>query len=391
MTDQARQVREHLTDAHALCDALGLLSGRRGRDWMRQSRGVMILCPWHDERSPSCSVVRAEDGTIAARCHGCGATGDALSLVAAALHLEIARDFPEVLREAAHIAGIHLDDVSDGWRPRTPPPRPPPPPEVEPLDDETFAELARVLLEGCSLLAPEGRDVADYLIGRRLGRLALAEGWGALPGGVAELEALRARIVSAVGDDAWIRSGLAIRSERRRGAWVWATHRLVIPWRDPDGRVQTIQRRCIGTPPEGAGKYLFPSGRPARWPYGVDRITPGGDVERLAYVEGAVDVLALRALCPSQGLDADVIGLPGVQSWRGARSSAWAELARGRIAVLALDLDPRAKAAENVEAMRQAMFADLGAAGAVRIDRWDPPEGSKDWADAWESARKVAA
>lgn len=388
--DTARLVRQHLDDARALCDRLGLLAGRFGRDWQRQSRGVMVLCPWHDERTPSCSVVRGSDGTVAVRCHGCGATGDALSLVAAALNLDDVRDFPEVLREAAHLAGIHLDDGPDGWKPRAPPPRPPPPPDIEPLDDATFGELARVVLDGCSLLAPEGRDVARYLNDRRLGRLALDDGWGALPGGVPELEALRGRCVAAVGEDAWIRSGLAVRSGRRRGAWVWSTHRLVIPWRGPDGRVHSLQRRCLGPAPEGVGKYIFPSGRAPRWPYGAEAVAAGGDVGTVAFVEGATDVLALRAICRQHGVAVDVLGLPGAQSWKGPRGAAWAAMARGRVAVLALDVDEKAKAREHVAAACDAMVRDLGAAGALRIDRWEP-QGSKDWSGQWQAMRKAAA
>ena len=55
----------------------------------------LVLCPWHSERTPSCSVKLASDGTIAAHCFGCGAGGDVLSLVAAARGLDARRDFGE--------------------------------------------------------------------------------------------------------------------------------------------------------------------------------------------------------------------------------------------------------------------------------------------------------
>ena len=84
-----------LDDARGLCDALGLLEGKRGKDWHPQAGGAIVLCPWHDERSPSCSVSRGRDGTVRVKCFGCGATGDALTLVAARHRLDLAGDFVE--------------------------------------------------------------------------------------------------------------------------------------------------------------------------------------------------------------------------------------------------------------------------------------------------------
>lgn len=383
-----RLVRSRLDDARDLCDRLGLLSGRYGHAWQRQTRGVMVLCPWHDERSPSCSVIRGKDRTVQVCCHGCGATGDAIDLVAAVygIDTESPTGFREALREAAHLAGVPFDD-GDDWQPRAaPPPRPPPPPDIEPLDDVRFDMLARIVLDGCALTELPGRDVARYLNDRRLGRLALADGWGALPGAVADLERLRARCIEAVGLDAWMRSGLAVRSGRRAGAWVWSTHRLLIPWRGPDGAIHSLQRRCLGTPPEGVGKYIFPSGRAPRWPFGVDRL---GNEPFLAIVEGATDTLALRAICQRDGVPADVIGLPGAQSWKGTKGAAWSTLARGRFAAVALDVDEKAKAREHVAQAVAAITRDLGAAGALRIDAW-APTGAKDWSEQWAAARTKA-
>lgn len=115
-----RDLRFSLSDPLHLCNELGLLSGK----FMRQAGGVIVRCPWHDEKSASCSVRVAKDGTIAAKCHGCGIGGDALSLIAAVHKLDIKADFRAVLEEAARLAGRTLDDP-------TPPPisRPPPPPE----------------------------------------------------------------------------------------------------------------------------------------------------------------------------------------------------------------------------------------------------------------------
>jgi hypothetical protein len=69
-----------------------------------QVRGLLILCLWPRERSPSCSVRTAPDGTIGVRCFGCGVTGDVFHLVAVAHALDVQRDLPEVLDLATELA-----------------------------------------------------------------------------------------------------------------------------------------------------------------------------------------------------------------------------------------------------------------------------------------------
>ena len=64
MSDDTAHIRAALDDARGLAEALGLLDGRRGRDWQSQPGGVLVLCPWHDERSPSCSITLGPDGTV---------------------------------------------------------------------------------------------------------------------------------------------------------------------------------------------------------------------------------------------------------------------------------------------------------------------------------------
>ncbi len=105
--DVVRELRRRLDDPARVVHALGLEKGAR-----RQPRGVTVLCPWHDERTPSCSVRVADDGTIACRCHGCGATADVLGLVAAVHGLDPRREFRRVLETAAAIAGVTLARAS---------------------------------------------------------------------------------------------------------------------------------------------------------------------------------------------------------------------------------------------------------------------------------------
>ena len=87
-------------------------------------------------------------------------------------------------------------------------------------------------------------------------------------------------------------------------------------------------------------------------------------------VEGAVDVLARRALDRRQGLERVVLGVPGVEGWR----AEWAEFAKGREAVIATDADAAG------DAVVARWSADLFEAGATDVSRVRPTVG-KDWAD----------
>lgn len=380
LTDDVREVRYALGDAWKLCDALGLLDGPRS--YQRQARGLLVRCPWHDERTPSCSVYRGDDGTIAVRCHGCGASGDALSLVAIVSGLDARRDFREVLEEGARIAGIRLAslDGSSSSAPRpVRAPRPPAPRDdgPAPLGDDAFAELADALLELCPVAGEP--DVHAYLEGRGIAGWAMQ--WGALPGDRARLGEVRDLLVERVGRDAWLRSGLAHTTDTTRGTskagdWMFAEHRLVIPWRAPgvSGEVQTFQRRPIRATRDGEPKYVATTGRPIRHPYGCeDALEELGDGVELAIVEGAIDTLAMRELVRRHRRPRAVVGIPGVEHWA-KHLATLGELARGRVVVIALDAD--AAGERHVAELAKALLGK----GAARIDRVRPTTG-KDWAD----------
>ena len=357
---EAAEVRRGLTDAWHLIEALGLGNGARP-----QAGGAWICCPVHDDQHPSCSVTMGPDHTLRWRCFGCGATGDALTLLAAARRLDLERDFQQVLEEGAELAGLA---PAGPERAPAPPRRPVPPPAPPP--DDGFDQLARVLLELCPVA--HQADVARYRGGRGL----LAEGrarWGALPAGSAAPGELRAALLERCGAAAWERSGLA--SPRRSEAFAWPEHRLVIPWRAPgvDGAVLTLQRRLVRPARPGErNKYVFPRGRLPVYPAGVeDAAELLGEGVEVAYVEGAVDTVALGILARRWGRERVVLGLPGVSSWR----SAWAELARGAVALVALDPD------DAGEAQVPRIAGDLLAAGALRVLRSRPPQGAADWGD----------
>lgn len=365
-------IRQRLADPSRVCALLGLVATKR------QPGGVWVLCPAHKERTPSCSITRGPDGTLRVRCFGCDLAGDVLHLVAAVRGLSTDRDFGAVVREAGELAGV--EDAS--------PPMPAAPAEPEPhrvsvlAFDALLAPLATLgRLDGGSALV---EAVCAYLAARGLLEEARLDGWWGVPPQWAQpdLVAMMGAITcemhhGEIGPEHALRWTLAdIRTcglFGRRG-FVHEGHRLAIPWRDERGRVQTLQRRRLGP---GRPPYVFPSGRRPAQPYGIDRLR----AERpLVIVEGAIDVLARRALDRAQGLDRDVIGIPGVSSW--VRD--WAQLGAGREVFLGLDAD-----AAGDKAAQRIASALWGVDGVLAVRRLRP-EGVSDWADLLLHRRRAA-
>lgn len=228
----AQALRHELVDVYGLVTCLGLVDGYRP---VKQAGGVIIRCPWHEERTPSCSIRVGRDGTIAARCHGCGATGDALSLVAVARGLDLRRDFGEVLQAGAEIAG--RSDLADGAvHHGAPSPRPRPAPErTYPPTRDVLAVLAACVpvandAEASAMLAARGIDpefVDDAELVRVLPRGASLPRWASFRG------------------VPWTRTG----------------HRLVLPMFDADGAIRSVRAWRIGA--SETPKRLPPAGHRA--------------------------------------------------------------------------------------------------------------------------------
>jgi hypothetical protein len=211
--DVPRELRTDLRDPCRVAEALGLEPSREERNKWR--------CPAHGGRSLSLRV--GQDGTLQAKCFGCGLSGDVLTLIAAADGYRLPADFRPVLRRAAELAGRRdlLDTLerSDMLLP-PPPPRPerpasPPTASTYPPGDELGAVLdalrpvadddeARAMLEGRSL------DVA------RIDDLRLA---GVLP--------LDAQLPT------WART--------KDGPWTKTGHRLIVPVVDASGDIRSVR------------------------------------------------------------------------------------------------------------------------------------------------------
>jgi hypothetical protein len=227
--DDVAAVREQLTDARALCAALGLVAGYKPG---RVPRGLLIRCPVHNEQTPSCSVTAGPDGTIRVRCFGCDFTGDVLHLIAAAHNLDVRADFPAVLGEAARLAGVDL-----GREQRTNDTRPasyqaPTYPESDDVE-ALWSSAVAVGLDG---------EARTYLEGR------------AIDAGAVELYDL-ARVLPAGG---WAPSWA-----RCRGRSWSSSHRLILPVVDHTGAVRSLRawRLPSDEAPEDAPKRTAPAGK----------------------------------------------------------------------------------------------------------------------------------
>lgn len=381
----------------------------------------MVRCPVHGERTdPSLSLRTGRDGTLGAVCHGCGWTGDALSLIAALDGLDVRRDFRRVLERAADLAGGFVRaTVKESLQVR---------PETPRLPEDVAAELFKRICERGRLRARGA--VEAYLERRGLLAAARYDGWATLPSlnemldvarGMCEESGPRvaglydsrrkpavpprghedgpqseASSVRAIGDQGLgalafggpekmlVAARLARRDREGRLRMVWGRHCLVIPWRWPGGRIQSLQRRIIDKPRVWRGqeepRYVLPWA--PRWPYGVERLGGdngtdcvvhaisngaaegcsrecrcGGDVQKrgpqgvcehgggkgrgrngdatprvVVFVEGAVDALAMRLLRPGRCVP---LGLPGTGAWE----SSWARLVGQRKAYFGTDGD----------------------------------------------------
>jgi hypothetical protein len=246
------------------------------------------------------------DQTIAVRCHACGATGDALSLVAAAHGLEPRRDFVEVCTIAAELAGRwDLVDELTGKTERRPAPAPKPRPEPLPERDYPPIDEVHALLRHP---AWDDADACAYLCSRAIDPERL------------ELASVGVRFAGVdVGAVAYAldRTASLPRWARYQGRpWTETGHRLLVPMVDAAGELRSV--RAIRVVHADTPKRLPPSGHRAsglvmasELAVGLLRGTwrPAPDAGHLAVrvVEGEPDYLS--ALCVATMLPTAVIGV----------------------------------------------------------------------------------
>jgi hypothetical protein len=368
-TEHAAEVRRALSDPLVVAELLGLERSREERrKW---------ACP--SCKKPNLSLTKGRDRTLRVNCFSCELAGDLFTLLAQALGLDVRSDFAALLVRGAELAG-RWDILAelDGTRAPQVPQVPQVPLVVRPkalgaegplpsLDDETFGELARVILAACPLNGSP--DVSSYLAERGLYLLAMEAGWGALP---QDQGPLLAELRAVFGVDVLERSGLVMPVAER---FTWAGHRVLVPWYAPGDpwSIATIRRRVLAGRDDGP-RYVAPRGRSAKVPYMCRwDIEHAEQAKVIVYVEGETDALAFRWLWRWKWNETDpilVLGLGGVTALREVRAS----YAEGRRAIVAFDADRAGAAA--VEALR----AELERVGATKVTKASPKAG-KDWAD----------
>ncbi len=287
--DRVPEIRRSLTNIMQLCDELGLLKGAK-----RQAGGLLVCCPSHGEKNASCSVTLGRDGTVRVRCFGCDFAGDALHLIAAARGLDLGRDFPEVLTEAARIGGSS-DLLDDAPLLSVKPFNAPTPERVYPL----ASEVASVWQQ--SIPVTESAAVASWLVGR-----------GFAPETVAKLDLGR-----ALRPGAHLPRWASYRGDAESPvSWQDTGHRLILPVYDPTGTMRSVRAARVT---EGRSpKRLPPAGHRQAGlvlanKAGRSLLGHGGSRE-LLIVEGEPDFLTWACEVAGGDRAVAVIGI-GSGSW----------------------------------------------------------------------------
>jgi hypothetical protein len=268
LPDRAAELRAQLTDARHLCAALGLSEGAQPN-----GAGLLVRCTFHADRTPSMSVRPGPDGTLQVRCFGCGAGGDALTLIAGVSGLDAQRDFRRVLEIAADLAGTDLQMLTST--------RPPPTPT--PIRDYPPAAEVAALWEASSPVT-HVTEVAGWLASRSLNvavveRLDLARG---------------------------IRSEMPLPSWARfQGRdWLEIGHRCLVPMFDEHGQMRSLRARRVvegrspkALPPAGFKMSRLVMADSAACRLLRDEHQAGPERVRVVVQEGEPDYL-LRATAP---------------------------------------------------------------------------------------------
>jgi DNA primase len=241
---------------------------RAGREWK-------ACCPFHNEKTPSFTV---NDDKGFYHCFGCGAHGDAIRFLTDNRGMQ----FMDAVKELAAKAGLDVP---------APDPRAQERAERASTLTDIMSEVAKWYAEQLQGIA--GADAREYLKRRGIDQAAVERfGIGLAPDGRSVLK----RALEKLGEDKLVETGMLIQPEETgKESYDRFRGRLMIPIRDPRGRVIAFGGRILG---EGEPKYLNSPDTPlfdkGRTLYNIDRASPASRAaKRLIVVEGYMDVIAL--------------------------------------------------------------------------------------------------
>jgi 5S rRNA maturation endonuclease (ribonuclease M5) len=233
-----------------------------------------------------------------------------------------------------------------------------------------FMVIAEWLLSRCAVQLEN--DVMNALRERRLD--AYTTDLFALPRVEAKMQQrLIGELVEEFGRPDFQHSGLAHllpSGELDVTRFAWPEHRLGVAWRDPDGDIQTIERRHVGNG-RCDTRWVFPRDRRPIWPLGYDQLERADKARPVIIVEGPTDCMAVRMWTAKKEPMPVVVALPSALKLR----PEWLRLLAGRDVTVALDDD---KAGSEAAAGIMAQLAGIAAA----VHRKVAP--AKDWAKAWQ-------
>ena len=242
----------------------------------RAGKEFKACCPFHDEKTPSFTVVPDKQFY---HCFGCGAHGTAVGFLMDYANME----FVEAVEELARRSGREVPREAGGGRG--------PPDGIEPLFE--VLEGANAWFRRQLRHHPEAARAVDYLKGRGLSGEIAAEfqlgfappGWDGMLGELGAGESARAAL---------LRAGLLVERDGGR-LYDRFRDRITFPIHDSKERVAGFGARIIRS---GEPKYLnspeTPVFRKGRELYGLWRARRAGRrPERLLVVEGYMDVVSL--------------------------------------------------------------------------------------------------
>ena len=239
----------------------------------KAGREFKACCPFHNEKSPSFTI-NDEKGFY--HCFGCSAHGDAIRWMTDQRGLS----FMDAIKELAAEAGMEVPAADPKAAQRAE--------KANSLYDVMTAAQGWFVTQ---LLGVEGSAARGYLKQRGFTEQIIRDfGFGLAPDNRTGLKTA----LKQFGDPMLIEAGLLI-SVDGKAPYDRFRGRLMIPIRDPRGRVIAFGGRILG---EGEPKYLNSPDTPlfdkGRTLYNLDKCSPASrQTGRVIVVEGYMDVIAL--------------------------------------------------------------------------------------------------